>query len=166
VLLVPFLIGAISSLNTLALTSTLNAPLQLNLMLSLTRWSLSVAFLPYEAQVRLDAIIVTLRRLVQRKHLLEWTTSASVNRMFSRASSNMVWQRMLGSLILVTVVAVIGLLVNPASLFVSLPLLAGWFAGPSLAERISRPIERETAALNAEQERQLRTLARRTWLFF
>ena len=166
VLLVPFLIGAISSLNTLALTSTLNTPQQLNLMLSLTRWGLSVAFLPYEAQVRLDAILVTLRRLAQRKHLLEWATSASVNQRFQRASSNTVWQRMLGSLILVTVVAVIALLMNPASLLVSLPLVIGWLAGPFIAERISRPIERETETLNAAQERQLRTLARRTWLFF
>jgi cyclic beta-1,2-glucan synthetase len=166
VLLVPFLIGAINSLDALALNSTLNSPQQHNLLLPLARWGLSIAFLPYEAQVRLDAIIVTLRRLAQRKRLLEWTASASVNQMFLRASSNVIWQRMFSSLILVGVVAVIALLVHPSSLLVSLPLVVGWFGGPAVAERISRPIEPETETLTQTQERRLRTLARRTWLFF
>lgn len=160
VLLVPFLIGAIHSANVL------DSSQRRGLLLSLMRWGLSVAFLPYEAQVRLDAIVVTLWRLIRRRHLLEWTASASVNRMFRRAASSMVWQRMLGSMLVVCAAAVIAFLVNPASLLASLPLLAVWLAGPVTAGRISQPIAREAETLTDAQERRLRTLARRTWLFF
>jgi cyclic beta-1,2-glucan synthetase len=49
---------------------------------------------------------------------------------------------------------------------VALPLLAVWMGAPYLAERISQPRPEKIEQLDDEQWRELRTLARRTWLFF
>ena len=46
------------------------------------RWLLFIAFLPYESQLMLDAILTTLRRLFTRKNLLQWTTAARTVRIF------------------------------------------------------------------------------------
>lgn len=41
------------------------------------RWLLQLTFLPYEALLNLDAIIITLWRMfISRRHLLQWTTAA------------------------------------------------------------------------------------------
>ena len=49
--------------------------------LPLIRWALSILFLPYEALLALSAIGITIARLfIVRKHLLQWTTAASVAR--------------------------------------------------------------------------------------
>ncbi|MBW7883183.1 MAG: carbohydrate-binding protein, partial [Caldilineaceae bacterium] len=47
------------------------------------RWLLYIAFLPYEAQFMLDAILTTLQRLFTRKNLLQWTTAARTVHMFA-----------------------------------------------------------------------------------
>ena len=48
----------------------------------------------------------------------------------------------------------------------ALPLLLTWALAPEIAYRISRPIRHAPAPPTAEQNIALRTLARRTWLFF
>ncbi len=45
-------------------------------------------------------------------------------------------------------------------------MLAAWFLAPGIATWISRPIPQRVEELDSEQKRELRRLARRTWLFF
>jgi cyclic beta-1,2-glucan synthetase len=133
------------------------------------RWILSLIFLPYEALITLQAVINTLRRvLVTRRHLLEWRTAAHTARLFGdhRGRVALIWSQMIPSLLLsLGLGALVGAL-NPAALPAATPLLLAWLVSPQVVYWISRPRARRAFVLGDEQERLLRSLARRTWLYF
>jgi cyclic beta-1,2-glucan synthetase len=58
------------------------------------------------------------------------------------------------------------LLVNPQALFIAAPLLLIWLLSPEIAYWISRSQADAPFQLTTGQRQELRTLARRTWLFF
>ena len=66
------------------------------------------------------------------------------------------------AIVLVTLVT----LLRPVALAWATPLLAAWFLVPGIAIWISRPLPRHAEELDSGQRRELRRLARRTWLFF
>jgi cyclic beta-1,2-glucan synthetase len=134
----------------------------------LFRWLLALAFLPYEAYIALDAIILTIMRLyVTRRNLLQWTTAARVAIQFgiSRGSFG-IWTSTLISLVLVVSIGGLVMLIKPPLILLASPLLLVWFLSPGIAYIISRPIRWETTLPQNEQQSQLRALARRTWLYF
>ncbi len=133
-----------------------------------SRWLLLLAFLPYETLVTLDAVIRTLYRIfISRRNLLEWTTSAHINRNFAQDGDLLrFWRQMW-----IGPVAALGLgfslaVFHPGALFSALPLLSAWFLSPHIAHWISRPQEAEPVALDTGQRYQIRRIARRTWFFF
>ncbi|MAS33814.1 MAG: hypothetical protein CL610_07400 [Anaerolineaceae bacterium] len=134
----------------------------------LTRWALSVSFLLYEAMLALDAIFLTLYRLVRKRHLLQWTTAARVNQLFGSdtAEDAPIWHRMSLALIGVVVILVAILLTQPHNILIATPLLTAWVLSPMLAKYISRTLVEEKPELTEKQRRELRKLARRTWLYF
>jgi len=113
---------------------------------------LTVAFLPYDAWVSLDAIGRTLLRLlITRKRLLEWQTSTDSER--------------------TTCATIVGfhttMWIAPAlALALALPLLALWLAAPAIAWWISQPIELPKPGFTPDQKMFLRRTARRTWHYF
>ena len=133
-----------------------------------TRWLLALAFLSYEAFLVLDAIGSTLVRLfITHEHLLQWTTSAHTIRLFGRGRKlALVWRRMIVAPFLALGIAALVGWMRPAALLVAAPLLLSWLASPQIAHWISRPVVHEQIPLSAEQHEQLRSLARRTWLYF
>jgi len=135
---------------------------------SAIRWLLALAFLPYEALLVLDAILITLTRLfITRKNLLQWTTAASTARLFgSQARVQLTWQQMISAVLLSGSLGLIIYLTHPLSLIPAFPLLVAWLLSPEIAYWISRPLAPPVQPLTLEQRQQLRTLARRTWLFF
>ena len=132
------------------------------------RWLLALTFLPHESMVAVEAIATTLVRVfITRKNLLRWTTSARTARLLGDTSNSyMTWTQMLAPFVLSITIALLVILVQPAALPAAVPLLALWLLSPELAFVISRPIEPEVAPLQFDQRRQLRELARRTWLYF
>jgi cyclic beta-1,2-glucan synthetase len=132
------------------------------------RWMIALVFVPYEALVDLDAILTTLVRLIfKRGNLLQWTTSAqSLKRYGERISQRVTWQQMTGMFLLVSIISLILSQLNPAGLLVALPLLFVWFFSPIIAYEISKPIRSDEVPLTSDQDRKLRRLARKTWLFF
>ena len=74
---------------------------------SFVRWSLAVAFLPYEAYNALDAILTTLYRLfISHRNLLQWTTAAQTARLFGlQVYRNTAWLRMIASTLIVIILA-------------------------------------------------------------
>ena len=127
---------------------------------------LTLAFLPYDAFISLDAIGRTLLRLlVTHKRLLEWQTSSDSERT-TRADLTGFYATMW---IAPVVALAIGLFLatrQPAQLSSALPILGLWLAAPWIAWWISQPIESATPDLTAEQLTFLRHTARRTWHFF
>ncbi len=135
--------------------------------LPLTRWALSVLFLPYEALLMLKAIGTTLiRLLIERKNLLQWTTAANTARSFRSKAQYEIWGEMSASLVFAILLGAAVAIFNPSALWVALPFLIAWLIAPQVAYVISQPVTHVTAPLTETQRRQVRRLARRTWAFF
>jgi cyclic beta-1,2-glucan synthetase len=132
------------------------------------RWLLSLAFLPYETILMIDAIVTTLVRLtVSRKRLLQWTTAAHTVRLFGRRSKiGLLWRQMGGGPVLAVVVLVALSLVRPSVLVFAAPIALAWLLSPQIAAWISEPLEKEGQELSSQERRRLRRIARRTWLYF
>ncbi|MGA2051877.1 MAG: glucoamylase family protein [Opitutales bacterium] len=127
---------------------------------------LTLAFLPYDAFISLDAIGRTLLRLlVTHKRLLEWQTSSDSERTM-RADLVGFYSTMWIAPVVAWAVGVFLAIMQPALLPLALPMLGIWFAAPWIAWWISQPIESETPDLTAEQLMFLRRTARKTWHFF
>jgi cellobiose phosphorylase len=127
---------------------------------------LTVAFLPYDALVSLDAVIRTLLRLlVTRKGLLEWQTSGD----FEGASSSGLGGFYATMWIAPAVALGCGLLLVwlvPAHWRLALPFLGIWAAAPAVAWWISRPLDAPDPDLTDGQRAFLRRIARKTWHYF
>ncbi len=129
----------------------------------------TLACLPYEAFFTLDAIVrSTMRMLVTRKRLLEWSPHSGQNRNNHSAAGNLAAScRTMWTAPLVAFSAGVYLtLSNPAALAAAGPVLCLWFVSPVIAWWISLPLTRSRARLTDEQTLFLRKLSRKTWAFF
>lgn len=132
--------------------------------LRLFAWQLllRLAFLPHQAWVSADAILRTLHRVyISRKNLLEWTTSAEVE----KQKGNNYYRRFFPAFLTVLGLAVLVVALNPGALLIFLPLLLLWSLAPVLAGWVSRG---PGLALkpNYEARKGLRHLARKTWYYY
>ena len=64
------------------------------------------------------------------------------------------------------VIAALVLILRPANLPIALPIALVWALGPEISFRLSLPLRRAVEPLDSAQTAALRSLARRTWLFF
>ena len=58
------------------------------------------------------------------------------------------------------------LIYSPAKLLIAGPILILWIIAPFVTWFVSKPLKRQVAVLNDEQNIFLRKLARKTWSFF
>jgi cyclic beta-1,2-glucan synthetase len=132
------------------------------------RWFIAVSFLPFEALLSSAAVLSTIFRLtISRQGLLQWTTSADSARRFKRqVRAQAALRQMAAALLFVSTTAVLVWQFNPTALPGALPLLFLWTISPQIAFFISRPRERRSPQLSKQDRDQLRSIARRTWLFF
>jgi len=124
-----------------------------------------IVFLPYEALVALDAILISLwRTTVSHRDLLKWQTARTMERNSHAgllATFRETWTEPAFSLIC------LGFLLHyGASLTASLPYLASWLAAPVLIWFISQPLRRRKDLLGHDEIIFLRKLALRTWMYF
>lgn len=132
------------------------------------RWVFALVFFPYEALIMLDAITLTLIRLfISRRGLLQWTTAAQTNLLFSQVDNISTLMKQFGGAAFVVFALALSVVVTrPSSLPVAAPLLLIWLFSPVISYLLSRPLKIKIPPLSAEQQAQLHTLARRTWLYF
>ncbi len=104
--------------------------------------ALTLAFLPYDAYVSLDAISRTLVRLVfTRKHLLQWQTASDAERNARTDLESFYATMWIAPFIASS--ALLGLLLTqPAQLMNAFPFLLLWLGAPAIAWWISQPIVR------------------------
>jgi cellobiose phosphorylase len=127
---------------------------------------LTLAFLPYDAYISLDAICRTLlRQIVTHKRLLEWKTSGDSERM-TRANLASFYAMMWIAPVVALATGLFLATERLDQLSLALPILGVWFAAPWIAWRISQPIESPAPDLTVEQRLFLRRAARKTWHFF
>jgi len=127
---------------------------------------LTLAFLPYDAFISLDAIGKTLLRLlVTHKRLLQWQTSGDSERA-ARADLAGFYVTMWIAPVIALISGFLLVFLQPAQLSLALPILGLWLSAPWIAWWISQPIELTTPDLTAGQLIFLRRTARKTWHFF
>ncbi len=135
-------------------------------MRQLGRDLFTLACLPYDAWLSLDAILRTLVRvMITNRKLLQWRTSREASRTARNGLATAYRTMAIAPLLAIGVGTAI-MFRDPASLFAAGPLLALWIVAPGVAWWLSRPIVRPQPALATGDVRFLRGLARRTWRFF
>lgn len=132
----------------------------------LAQGMLTLAFLPYEACLSIDAILRTFVRLAWTKRkLLEWKTASDSNRL--QTSSLLGTFRLM---IVGPVVAGFSMIVlwafHVETLLFSVPWIAVWMFSPVIAWWISRPILTAKSQLSDDQLTFLRKVSRMTWRYF
>jgi cellobiose phosphorylase len=127
---------------------------------------LTVAFLPYDTVISLDAVTRTLWRLIfTRRHLLEWQTAGDNECDDNHNLHNFYAAMGCAPALALGASALFFFLGNPPSSII-LGFLALWVVSPAIAWWISLPIEEKRVEFSTEQIHQLRKLARKTWNFF
>ncbi len=166
-LAVPALIGALTPLVTGPIGTSWRHSIR-SLGESGQRWLLAVVFLPFEAVQMLGAVATSLARvLITRRNLLEWVTAAkTARREGRRAAAGGPGPKWPARRWLPLACALLLAVLQPGRLLVALPLLLAWALAPEIAHRIGQPLRHTPEPLTAEQNATLRSLARRTWLFF
>lgn len=128
--------------------------------------ALTLAFLPYDALICLDAIAGSgLRMLFTRRGLLLWHTRAYARRNARRtllAFYGEMWIAPALALVLAMALGSDG----AAALLACAPFVALWLASPFIAWWISLPLQTPAQDVTVEQRAFLRASARRTWRFF
>jgi cyclic beta-1,2-glucan synthetase len=136
---------------------------------SLAFWQvlLTLALIPHQAWLMLDAIARTIiRLLVTRRNLLEWRTAAQ-----SSSGANLepfgFYRRMGAAVVLGLLAGIAVLALNPSSWWLALPFVIAWIISPSIARWVSLPTgETPLEALSSNDRITLRLIARRTWHYF
>ncbi len=166
-LAVPALIGALTPFVTGPTRKSWGQATR-SLVESGQRWLLALVFLPFEAVQMVGAVATSLARvLVTRRNLLEWMTAArSARREGNAGARGRTWTAMAGAPAVAIGCALLLLAFQPGNLLVALPLLVAWALAPEIAYRIGQPVRHTPQPLTADQTAALRSLARRTWLFF
>jgi cyclic beta-1,2-glucan synthetase len=131
--------------------------------------ALMLAFLPHQAWLLLDAIArAAYRKLLSRKHLLEWVTAAQAES-GSRHDLVAFWRLMYPVTLFGIITTLLVIVLRPRALLLALPFLIAWAASPLLAHFVScaGPSLKELRRELSDEERQtMRLIARRTWRFF
>jgi hypothetical protein len=121
----------------------------------------AVACLPFEAYVNLDAIVrTTLRTMVTRRRLLQWTPSSDTAAA-ARGGLSGAYRAMWIAPVFAIAVIVAILALQPQALPVAAPIVALWLASPLLAWWSSRPLGRTSVRLEPRQVVFLRMLGSR-----
>ncbi len=131
---------------------------------------LTLVFLPFHAWEMVDAIALTLVRLViTHRRLLDWETAASqAGRIASLLRGGI---RPFFNTMAASPIAALGLLaltnaVRPGALPVALPFLLLWGAAPACAYWLSRSTVQRRRDLSPEDRDHLMEVARKTWRYF
>ena len=127
---------------------------------------LTLAFLPYDTFISLDAIGKTLLRLlITHKRLLQWQPSGD-SEGAKRADLAGFYATMRIAPAIALAAGFYLAFRQPDQLSSALPFIGLWLASPWIAWWISQPLESATPDLTAEQVNFLNRTARKTWYFF
>ncbi|MGC2619150.1 MAG: glucoamylase family protein, partial [Acidobacteriaceae bacterium] len=126
---------------------------------------LTLAFLPHQTMMAIDAIVRALvRRMVTGQRLLEWETAAEAESASRRMSAV---DRYLGMMPLIAAaLALVVALFHPVSLFVAAPILVLWGFERDVTVWLDKPRHEPQRDLRREDDLFLREYALKVWRFF
>ncbi|TVP94440.1 MAG: cyclic beta 1-2 glucan synthetase [Planctomycetaceae bacterium] len=133
---------------------------------SLLQAALSIAVLPFEAYVSLDAFARTAVRMRwTHTRMLEWKTASDVEREVHRGLGR-AYRTMWIAPVWAVFTAMALVITQPQALPVATPLILAWLLAPLIAWRISWPARSREAELSPHQLLFLHQVSRKTWRFF
>lgn len=138
-----------------------------HLLFSLGQVLITVWTMPYQTVLLLDAMIRSLyRQFISKRHLLEWVSSAEVERRNS-GKRQAVMPGMLGGYALILIFAVVSLLnEHPGFRWTGLFLAILWALAPLGIGWLDQPATSASAQFKPEEEENLKELARQIWMYF
>lgn len=127
---------------------------------------LIVSFIPYQAFLMMDAILLALFRLiVTRRNLLEWKPSQFVEKSCSNTLKSYI-KKMWISPVMSVVVVLLSLDNSLGVLAYTIVIACLWVASPYIAYAVSRDIPKKKYELNYEEKRYLREISRRIYAYY
>jgi cellobiose phosphorylase len=124
---------------------------------------LTLALLPYDALICLDAILRSgVRMLFTRRGLMLWHMNSYAIRNARRTLADFIKEMWIAPV----VALLIAFTVSSPELIFCAPILLLWLASPLVGWWISKPLLSHTPALTVDQRAFLRASARRTWRYF
>jgi len=141
-------------------------PVICGLKASFLQITLQFIFLPYQAYLMLNAILITLVRvLITKRNMLEWVTALDTERATKNSLKNYIISMRVA---LIESVAVFGLalFLKPQSASFAIIVCIVWFASPYIAFRVSREEIKTVEFVSNEDILQLRVAARKTWRYY
>ncbi|MHB8919777.1 MAG: GH36-type glycosyl hydrolase domain-containing protein [Halothiobacillus sp.] len=133
---------------------------------------LTLAFLPYDTLICLDAILHSgVRMLFTRRGLLLWQLQSYASRNARRTLADFFREMWIAPVLAVVLgLALVGAwalgISRSAELLFSVPILLLWLVSPVVGWWISLPLVSPAPDLSVDQRAFLRASARRTWRFF
>ncbi len=126
----------------------------------------TIAFLPYQAYVMLDATIITLIRVFfTRRNMLEWITTADAEKS-QKHSLRSYYSKMYISVLAGLSALLTGHFIRPSLGLLGPVLFFIWGLAPYMAYRTSLIYKETLHRLSREDDTELRKIARKTWRYF
>jgi cyclic beta-1,2-glucan synthetase len=133
----------------------------------LARLSVQLTFVAYHAWDMVNAVAVTLARLVSRRgRFLQWETAAAVAARTRKLDVRGFYDSMRSSPIIATLALLAVIALRPSAFAVALPIIVLWYAAPLIAFALSKPVPTSRPELTDQDRVYLRDLAARTWRYF
>lgn len=127
----------------------------------------SLLTLPFQTVLLLDAIGRTLFRLfVSKRHLLEWVSSAEVERRNLGGRHAPLLGKYRGYVLVFVFALAAAATGDSAVRWIGLALSVIWLFAPLAIRWLDRPIQRDEGTLEPDEEKELRALAKQIWTFF
>lgn len=125
-----------------------------------------IVFVPHQAMLMLRAISITLVRVfVTGKNLLEWVTSADMERSQKNSLASYL-KKMRVSFGFGLVLPIVSYFIKPETFSFSILIMILWFSAPLVAYFISIEREPKPQPISKEDKQLLRLAARKTWRYF
>ena len=127
---------------------------------------ITIALLPFEAFLSLDAILrVAFRRLISHQNLLQWTTGEYICnglKIHQKFVLQVGWVSFFAVMILGTVISL-----DPPAELIALPFCLLWMAAPFIIHFIDKPLDKRIDENLSDADKQfLRKIGRKTWRYF
>jgi cyclic beta-1,2-glucan synthetase len=128
---------------------------------------LTLAFLPYDTLICLDAILRSrVRMLFTRRGLLLWQLPTYAHRNACHTLADFFREMWIAPMLVVALGLALAMTSQPAAWLSATPILLLWLVSPAIGWWISQPLVDPIPDLSVDQQTFLRTSARRTWRYF
>ena len=133
----------------------------------LARVAIQLTFVAHQAWDMLDAVGVTIARLITRSgRFLQWETAAAVAQRTGCLTRRGYYDAMRASPIIAGLALIVTVIARPAALNVAIPIIVLWAIAPLLAFQLSKPVPTSRPELDADDREYLRSVAQATWQYF